>query len=215
MKSIGDARSFIGKTSITPSRGFSVEILTGVTPSWKTELNRSISAVEDRTPGGLQHCHKMCCKKGGHRERQACMFWRWYYCGDVVSGRVDLHMTEEIAKIYRDEIWKLHRIPKKILSNRGLQFVSRFMEELTKALRTKRMLSTAYHPQSDGQTERINQEIEMFLQHNINYQKDDWTEWIAVAELHYNDKKHAVTRQTSFILNFGRHPWKGNLKIQI
>ena len=82
-------------------------------------------------------------------------------------------MTEEIAKIYRDEIWKLHRIPKKILSNRGLQFVSRFMEELTKALRTKRMLSTAYHPQSDGQTERINQEIEMFLQHNINYQKDD------------------------------------------
>ena len=82
-------------------------------------------------------------------------------------------MTEGIAKIYRDEIWKLHGIPKKILSNRGLQFVSRFMEELTKALGTKRMLSTAYHPQSDGQTERINQEIEMFLQHNINYQQDN------------------------------------------
>jgi len=59
-------------------------------------------------------------------------------------------MTEGIAKIYRDEIWKLYGIPKKILSNRGLQFVSRFMKELTKALRTKRMLSTAYYPQSDG-----------------------------------------------------------------
>jgi len=51
MNSIGDAWSFSGKTSITLSRGFSVEILTGVTPSWKTELNRSISAVEDRIPG--------------------------------------------------------------------------------------------------------------------------------------------------------------------
>jgi len=71
--------------------------------------------------------------------------------------------SEGIAKIYRDEIWKLHRIPKKILSNREPQFASRFMEELTKALETKRMLSTAYHPQSNRQTERINQEIGIFL----------------------------------------------------
>jgi len=51
MKSIGDARGFSGKTPITLSGGFSVETLTGVTPSWKTELNRSISAIEDRIPG--------------------------------------------------------------------------------------------------------------------------------------------------------------------
>ena len=54
--------------------------------------------------------------------------------------------SEGIAKIYRDDIWKLHGIPRKILSNRGLQFVSKFMEEFTKALKTKRQLSTAYHP---------------------------------------------------------------------
>jgi len=77
--------------------------------------------------------------------------------------------SEGIAKIYRDEIWKLHRISKKILSDRGPQFASRFIEELTKALGMKRMLSTAYHPQSDRQTERINQEIGMFLQHYVNY----------------------------------------------
>ena len=53
MNSIGDAWDFSGKTPITPSRGFSVEILTGVTPSWKTELNRSISAMEDGIPRGL------------------------------------------------------------------------------------------------------------------------------------------------------------------
>ena len=68
-----------------------------------------------------------------------------------------------IIKIYRDDIWKLYGIPKKILSNRGLQFVSKFMKEFTKALGMKRQLLTAYHPQTDGQTERINQEIGTFL----------------------------------------------------
>ena len=70
---------------------------------------------------------------------------------------------EGIAKIYRDKIWKIHGITRKILSDRGPQFASRFIEELTKALGTKRMLSTAYHLQTDSQTERINQEIGTFL----------------------------------------------------
>jgi len=65
MESIGDARGFIGKTPITPSGGFSVETLTGVTLSWKTELNRSISTMEDEISGGLQHRYKTCCKKDG------------------------------------------------------------------------------------------------------------------------------------------------------
>jgi len=71
--------------------------------------------------------------------------------------------SEGIVKIYRDDIWKLHGIPRKILSNRGPQFASKFMEEFTKVLGTKRQLSTAYHSQTDGQTERINQEIGTFL----------------------------------------------------
>jgi len=70
---------------------------------------------------------------------------------------------EGIAKIYRDKIWKLHGIPRKILSNREPQFTSKFMEELTKVLGTKRQLSMAYHSQTDSQTERINQEIGTFL----------------------------------------------------
>jgi len=76
MESIGDAWSFIGKTSITLSGGFSIETLTGVTPSWKTELNRSIPTMEDVIPGGLQHHHKTCCKKDGCHGRWACIFWR-------------------------------------------------------------------------------------------------------------------------------------------
>ena len=74
--SIGDVQDFSGKTSITLSGGSSVETLTGVTLSQKTELNRSISAIEDRIPRELQHSHKICCKKGGCHRRQACMIWR-------------------------------------------------------------------------------------------------------------------------------------------
>ena len=64
--------------------------------------------------------------------------------------------SEGIAKIYKDEIWKIHGISKTILSDQGPQFASKFMEDLTKVLGTKRKLSTAYHPQTNGQTERIN-----------------------------------------------------------
>jgi len=71
--------------------------------------------------------------------------------------------SEGIAKIYRDKIWKLYGIPRMILSDQGPQFMSKFMEEFTKVLGTKKKLSMAYHPQTDGQIERINQEIGIFL----------------------------------------------------
>jgi len=122
--------------------------------------------------------------------------------------------SEGIAKIYKNDIWKLHGVPKKILSDREPQFTLKFMEEFTKVLETKRQLSTAYHPQTDGQTERINQEIGMFLWHYVNYQQDNWTDWLATAEFQYNDKKHVAMGRTLFKLNFGRHPWKGDLIVQ-
>ena len=63
MESIGNAWDFSSETLITLSKGFSIK--TGVTPSWKTELNRSIPTVEDGIPRELQYCHKTCCEKGG------------------------------------------------------------------------------------------------------------------------------------------------------
>jgi len=79
------------------------------------------------------------------------------------------------------------------------------MEELTKVLETIRQLSIAYHSQTDGQTERINQEIGTFLWHYVNYQQNNWMEWIAAAEFQYNDKRYAATGRIPFELNFGRH----------
>jgi len=95
MESIGDAQDFSSKTFITPSGGFSVETLTGVTLLWKTELNRSIPAVKDRIPGGLQHYHKTCCEKGGCCGRWACIFWRCFHCMNIISRQVDLHMIDK------------------------------------------------------------------------------------------------------------------------
>ena len=63
----------------------------------------------------------------------------------------------------------------------------------------------AYHPQTDGQIERINQEIGTFLQHYVNYQQNNWTEWLAATEFQYNDKRYAATGRTPFELNFRKH----------
>ena len=82
---------------------FSVETLTGATPSWKTELNKSISAMEDGISRGLQHRHITCCEKGGRRRRQACRVQRWHHRGDVVfwtGGLVyDIEQWEELSNI--------------------------------------------------------------------------------------------------------------------
>jgi len=77
--------------------------------------------------------------------------------------------SEGVAKIYRDEIWKLHGIPKKILSDQDPQFMSRFIKEFMKVLGITRQLSMVYYLQMDGQMEQINQVTGMFLQHYINY----------------------------------------------
>jgi len=122
--------------------------------------------------------------------------------------------SSEVARIYRDDIWKIHSIPKKIISDRGPQFTSTFMGELCKALRIKRAMSTAYYLQTDGQTEIINQKIEVFLRHYINYRQDSWTKWLATAEFQYNDKEHAATGHSLFYMNYGRHLWKGNLIVE-
>jgi hypothetical protein len=87
--------------------------------------------------------------------------------------------------------------------------MSKFMTDLFKLLGTQQNPSTAYHPQTDGQTERMNQTLEQYIRVFANYRQDDWKEWLAIAEFSYNDSVHAATQQTPFFLNYGQHPWKG------
>src|SRR6266705_3506327 len=112
---------------------------------------------------------------------------------ELTSGR--------LAEIYRDQIWKLHGIPKTITSDRRLQFTSQLMKELCSKLGIKQNLSATYHPQMDGQVEHSHQETEMFLWHYISHLRGDWSDWLAMAEFQYNDKEHLMTKQTLFYLN--------------
>jgi transposase InsO family protein len=77
--------------------------------------------------------------------------------------------SAKLAEIYKKEVWQHHGIPRRIISDRGPQFASKFMKELCNALGIERNLPTAYHPQTDGQTERINQEVKAYLRTFINY----------------------------------------------
>jgi len=71
--------------------------------------------------------------------------------------------TEGLARLFRDNIWKLHGLPDSIVSDRGPQFVAGIMKELNRMLGIETKLSTAFHPQTDGQMERMNQELEQYL----------------------------------------------------
>ena len=83
------------------------------------------------------------------------------------------------------------------------------MKEVTEMMGIQQNLSTAYHPQTDGQTERVNQEIEQYLQIYINHRQEDWAEWLPVAEFSYNDKIHTATGYSVFQLTEEHHLWKG------
>ena len=114
-----------------------------------------------------------------------------------------------MAKLYRDQVFRLHGIPRKIIHDRGPQFASKFMTKLYKLLGIEGNPSTAYHPQTDGQTERMNQEIEQYLRIFVNYKQSDWADWLALAEFSYNDKEQTSTKASPFFINYGLHPYKG------
>ena len=77
--------------------------------------------------------------------------------------------SSQLAKLFYDRVWKLHSLPDSIVSDRGPQFVSEFTKELNKLLGIETKLSTAFHPQTDGQTERVNQELEQYLRLYVNH----------------------------------------------
>ena len=83
------------------------------------------------------------------------------------------------------------------------------MKELNKILGITTKLSTAYHPETDRQTERINQELEQYLRLVVNHRQDDWKDWLSMAEFSYNNKVHSATHQTPFFIDNGRHPRMG------
>ncbi|KAL5498856.1 hypothetical protein ACEPAH_1374 [Sanghuangporus vaninii] len=114
--------------------------------------------------------------------------------------------AEGMARIYRDQVFRLHGLPKKIIHDRGVQFDAKMMKELYKLLHIEGNPSTAYHPQTDSQTERVNQELEQYLRLYVNHRQSDWADWLALAEFAYNNHEHSATKLFPFFVNSGVHP---------
>ena len=79
-----------------------------------------------------------------------------------------------LAKLFRDHIWKLHGLLESIVLDRGVQFAVEIIKKLNQLLEIQTKLSTAYHLQTDRQTERINKELEQYLRVFINYRQEQW-----------------------------------------
>jgi len=96
----------------------------------------------------------------------------------------------------------LHELPKSIISDRGVQFMAGMMRKLNNSLGIQTKLSTAYHSQIDGQTERINQELEQYLRIFIDYRQEQWPDWLETVEFAYNNKIHAAAKISLFKANY-------------
>jgi hypothetical protein len=99
----------------------------------------------------------------------------------------------EIARLYFDNVYRWFGLPKRIISDRDPRFTSSFATELVKAIQAQRNLSTAYHPQTDGLTERKNQWIEQYLRLFAADTQDDWDQWLTIATAVHNSWPNATT----------------------
>src|SRR3979490_2306667 len=131
----------------------------------------------------------------------------------IVLIPISMEFTSvQLAEAFRDHVWSKHGLPRKVISDRGPQFVSQFMQDLYKLVGVTPNPSTAYHPQTDGQTERINQEVEQYLRIFINYHQDDWNTWLPCAEFAYNNRVQTSINVSPFFINYGQHPYSTNTR---
>jgi len=117
--------------------------------------------------------------------------------------------AEGLVSLFRDNVWKLHGLPESIISDRGPQFAAELMKELNEILGIKSKLLTVFHPQTDGQTERVNQELEQYLRMFIDHRQEQWPEWLGTAEFAYNNKAHSSTKTLPFKANYRQDPRMG------
>jgi hypothetical protein len=119
------------------------------------------------------------------------------------TGTVD---SEGTAALFRDGVFRLHGLPSDLVSDRGATFTSEFSRSLCRLTGITQNLSTAFHPQTDGQTERVNSVLEQYLRGYSNYQQDNWAELLSMAEFSYNNKVSATTGVSPFFANYHYHP---------
>ena len=123
----------------------------------------------------------------------------------IVPTMTDI-TAPDAADLFKDFVWKYHGIPRTIVSDRDPKFISLFWRRLMRLLGTRLRFSTAYHPQTDGQSEKMNDLIEQTLRAYTSFRANDWDQRLTTVEYAINNSVNASTGYTPFFLNYGYHP---------
>lgn len=114
--------------------------------------------------------------------------------------------AETVADLYVNNVYRLHGFPSTVVSDRGPQFAALFWKTLCERLGADRLLSTAFHPETDGQTEISNAAMEQYLRAYTSYQQDDWVKWLGLAEFAANNAFSEPIQCSPFFANYGYDP---------
>ncbi|MBW0492478.1 hypothetical protein O181_032193 [Austropuccinia psidii MF-1] len=112
----------------------------------------------------------------------------------------------DLANLFIKNIFSKHGLPSSIFSDRGPLFVSSFWTNLCQQHNISREISTSYHPETDGQKERVNQILKQYLWMYVSYHQDYWNTWLPLAEFAYNNSHHSSTKHLPFFTVYGRDP---------
>jgi transposase InsO family protein len=115
----------------------------------------------------------------------------------------------DTARLYLHNVWKNHGLPRSIVSDRGPQYASQVMQDLCKRLGIQSKMSTAYHPQTDGQTERMNRDLQQYLRLFTAEKQEQWADWLPLAQFSYNSKKQTSTKKSPFEITRSYQPRMG------
>jgi transposase InsO family protein len=115
----------------------------------------------------------------------------------------DSKTASDLARIFAREVWRHHGLPSDIVSDRDSRFTSAVWREFLKVSGIRPRMSTAFHPQTDGQTERLNQTIEAYLRAFVSYEQDEWVSLLPMAEFAYKNSTTNVTDMSPFYANHG------------
>lgn len=114
--------------------------------------------------------------------------------------------ADKLAEAFIFNVFKLHRLPDAISSDRGSTFMSQFWTSVLHQLQIRPSPSTAFHPQTNGQVETINALLEDYLRHFVSLEQDDWSKWLPLAEFSYNNTPSSSTKFSWFFAVHSFHP---------
>ncbi|KAJ7517350.1 hypothetical protein O6H91_21G020200 [Diphasiastrum complanatum] len=124
-------------------------------------------------------------------------------------GLQNMHLSYLIKLLkvqFLNNVFKLHGIPKEIVSDKDSRCISTFREVIMSKLGIKLCSSTSFHPETDGQTERVNQWLECYLRHFVSNHQTKWVDWLYLAEFCYNSTPHVSIDMTPFFALYGHEP---------